>query len=326
MDTLWQDLRYGIRILAKSPVFTMIAVVALALGIGANSAIFSVVNAVLLRPLPYRDADRIAVAAVSLPDYRDLEESNQVFDEMAVYASNLYNLTGGEESEQVRGAIVNPGFFPLLGSPVLGRTFEPSDDREQAVVLSYDLWQRRFGGSPEALGKTLELGGRPHTVIGVMPKEFQFPGSDFKVWVSMGSALAQTPEQMENRSLRIFRAVARVKQGFTLEQAQSEVAGISRSLEQQYPKTNQGVSITFISLEERLLGNVRPALLVLLGAVGFTLLIACANIANLLLARAATREREIAIRAALGAGRWRVVRQLITESLLLSMLGGGLGI
>ncbi len=326
MDTLWQDLRYGIRILAKSPVFTMIAVVALALGIGANSAIFSVVNAVLLRPLPYRDADRLVIAGVSLPDYRDLEQSNQVFDEMAVYASNLYNLTGGEESEQVRGAIVSPGFFPMLGSPVLGRAFEPSDGREQLVVLSYDLWQRRFGGGADVIGKTLELGGRSHTVVGVMPRQFQFPASDFKLWVNLDSAMAQAPEQIENRSLRIFRALGRIKHGFTLEQAQSEIERISQSLEQQYPRTNQGVNIRFIPLEERLLGDVRPALLVLLGAVGFILLIACANIANLLLARAATREREIAIRAALGAGRWRVVRQLITESLLLSMLGGGLGI
>lgn len=326
MDTLWQDLKYGIRILAKSPVFTTIAVIALALGIGANSAIFSVVNAVLLRPLPYKDADRLVVSGISLPDYRDIEQSNDVFDEMAVYASNLYNLTGAEESEQVRGAIVSPGFFPVLGGPVIGRTFEPADDREQLVVLSYDLWQRRFGGSADALGKTLELGGRPHTVVGVMPRQFQFPGSDFKLWVTMGSAIGQTPEQTENRSLRIFRAIARIKHGFTLEQAQSEIDRISQSLQQQYPRTNQGVNISFIPLQERLLGDVRPALLVLLGAVGFILLIACANIANLLLARASAREREIAIRAALGAGRWRVVRQLITESLLLSTLGGGLGL
>ncbi|MBA3438661.1 MAG: ABC transporter permease [Pyrinomonadaceae bacterium] len=326
MGILWQDLRYGLRMLFKNPGFTAVAVLALALGIGANTAIFSVVNAVLLRPLPYKDADRLVVTNLSLPDYHDVERGNGVFDGMAVYASNLYNLIGTDGSEQVLGAIVSPDFFPLLGTPSLGRTFSAAETGESLAVISHDLWQRRFGGDAGALGKTLNLGGRPHTVVGVMPPEFQFPDSGFKLWVTMGSAMAATPEQTENRSLRIFRVIAHLKSGVSLTQAQADVDRIANLLEQQYPDTNQGVSIRFVSLYERMVGPVRPALLVLLGTVGFILLMACANVANLLLARTATREREIAIRAALGAGRWRVARQLLTESVLLSSLSGALGV
>jgi putative ABC transport system permease protein len=326
MDTLAQDLRYGMRMLLRTPGLTAVAVLALALGIGANTAIFSVVNAVLLQPLPYPDADRLVATNLSLPDFRDLEQGTRVFDGMAVWASNLYNVAGQEESEQVRGAIVSPQFFPLLGAASLGRTFRPEEDDQQLAVISHDLWQQRFGGDPAVLGKTLSLSGRPHTIVGVMPAEFQFPSSDFQVWVTMGSAMAQAPGQAENRSLRIFRAVARLGPGVTQAQAQAEADRISRQLEQQYPDTNAGVRITLASLYERLVGDVRSALLILLGAVGLILLIACANVANLLLARTTAREREIAIRSALGAGRWRVARQVLTESVLLSALGGALGV
>jgi putative ABC transport system permease protein len=321
-----QDIRYGFRMLWKNPGFTLIAVLALALGIGANTAIFSVVNAVLLRPLPYKDADRLVYIGLSLPDYRDVEESNQVFDGMAVFASNQYNLTGTENAEQVLGAVVSTNFFPLLGTAQLGRTFSAADDREPLAVISYDLWQRRFGGQQDVLGKTLGLSGKPHTIVGVMPPEFQFPNSQFKVWVPLGSAMEATPEQAQNRQLRIFRSIAHLKPGVTLAQAQADVDAISNRLQQQYPDTNAGVRLRVVSIYERLVGDVRPALLIILGTVGLILLIACANVANLLLARTTAREREIAIRSALGAGRWRVVRQLLTESVLLASIGGALGI
>ncbi|HKS42201.1 MAG TPA: ABC transporter permease [Blastocatellia bacterium] len=326
METLIQDLRYAARMLRRNPGFTAVAVIALALGIGANTAIFSVVYSVLLKPLPYKDADRLAVANISVPDYRDLKEANQVFDETAIWASNLYSLNANGEAEQVLGATVSPSFFSLLGQAAIGRVFGPEEDRERLVVLSYDLWQRRFGGVINTLGQTIDLGGRIHTIVGVMPKEFQFPSSEFKLWVPFNSAFDVAPQQAENRQLRIFRLLAHLKQGVQINEAQSEVDAIAARLEQQYPDTNRGVQIRFTPLYERIVGDVRPALLVLLGTVGFVLLIACANVANLMLARTTVREREIAIRAALGAGRWRVTRQLLTESVLLSALGGLLGV
>ena len=326
MERLWQDVRYGFRMLWKNPGFTLIAVVALGLGIGANTAIFSVVNAVLLRPLPYKDADRLVYIGLSLPDYKDVEESNQVFDGMAVFASNQYNLAGTENAEQVLGAIVSTNFFPLLGTAQLGRTFTPADDQEPLAVISHDLWQRRFGAAADVLGKTLSLSGKPHTIVGVMGPEFQFPNSQFKVWVTFGSAMSATPEQAQNRQLRIFRSIAHLKPGVTLPIAQADVDAISNRLQQQYPDSNAGVRLRVVSIYERLVGDVRPALLIILGTVGLILLIACANVANLLLARTTAREREIAIRSALGAGRWRVVRQLLTESVLLATIGGALGV
>ncbi|MFY9570050.1 MAG: ABC transporter permease [Blastocatellia bacterium] len=323
---LLQDLRYGLRMLMKNPAFSVVAVIALALGIGANTAIFSVVYGVLLRPLPYPDADRLLIASISVPDYRDLKEANQVFDEMTMWASNQYSITIGGESRQELGAVVSPGFFPMLGHAAIGRTFAAEEDREPLVVLSYDLWQQRFGGDPGVLGRTVDLGGTSHTIVGVMPREFQFPSSQFKLWVTFGSALSRTPQQAENRQLRIFRALARLRPGVPLSQAQTEIDAIAKRLEQDHPDTNSGAQITFTPIYERIVGRVRPALMVLLGTVGFVLLIACANVANLMLARTTAREREIAIRSALGAGRWRVARQLLTESVLLSVVGGALGL
>lgn len=326
METIIKDMRYGIRVLARNPAFTVVVLIVLALGIGANAAIFSVVNAVLLRPLPYKNADRLVMINVSMPDYRDIKESNQVFEDIAVYASNLYNLPSDQDAEQIRGAIVSPSFFSLLSQPAIGRTFTEEDDRARLAVISYSLWQKQFGGVQDILGKTVHLSGNAHTIIGVMPREFQFPSTDFKVWVTMGSALSQRPEQAENRTLRIFRALGLLKSGIIIEQAQSEMDAISEKLQQQFPNTNAGVNIRLTALNERLLGDVRPALLIILGTVALVLLIACANVANLMLARTTARERELAIRNALGAGRGRLLSQLLTESLLLSIAGGAAGL
>lgn len=326
MDTFWQDVRYAVRMLRRNPGFTTVAVLTLALGIGANTAIFSVVNAVLMRPLPYKDSDRLVIARISVPDFRDLKQSSQVFDQMAIWASNLYSVTIENETSQVTGAIVSSDFFPMLGNPALGRVFKPEEDREPLVVLSHDFWQSRYGADPNVLGKSIRLSGKPHTVIGVMPPEFQFPGEEFKVWVTYGSAISATPEQAENRQLRIFRALAHLRPGISSVHMQSEVDAISQRLQRQFPQTNAGVRINFTSMYERMVGDVRPALRVLLGTVVFVLLIACANIASLALARMAAREREIAVRMALGAGRRRLMRQVLTESLLLAMVGGVSGL
>ena len=326
MENLIQDLRFAVRMLLKNPGFTSIAVIALALGVGANTAIFSVVYSVLLQPLPYQSADRLLVGSMSLPDYHDVKEENESFDGMAIWATNQYSMPVGGEAQLTPGATVSPEFFPMLGKPLIGRTFTPEEDRERLVVLSYDLWQRRFGGDPNILGNTVDLSGRSHTIVGVMPAEFQYPSSTYKLWVTLGSAMSQAPEQAENRQLRIFRALAKLKANVTPAQARAEIDAISSRIEHDHPDTNAGVTIRFTPLFESIVGDVRPALLILLGTVGFVLLIACANVANLMLARTTTREREIAIRAALGAGRVRLARQLLTESIVLSIAGGALGL
>jgi putative ABC transport system permease protein len=327
MDTLFQDVRYGARSLLRSRGFTVVAVLTLALGIGANTAMFSLVNGVLLQPLPYPHAERLLIMPVSLPDFADLRDAVRSFEDTAVWGSNRYMLgSEGASSEPVLGAVVSARFFPLLGAPALGRVITADDQREKVAVIGHGLWQRRFGGDPAVLGSTIRLGGEPHTVIGVMPPAFQFPSGHFQVWVPLDLALAGTPTQANNRSLRIFRALVRLAPGVTLAQAQAEVDGVGSRLAALHPLTNEGMRFELQSVYDRLVGPARPALLVLLGVVALVLLIASANVANLLLVRARAREREIAIRTALGAGRGRVVRQLLTESILLAAAGAGLGL
>jgi predicted permease len=324
-DELRQDLLYALRSFRRNPGFTAVALLTLALGIGANTAMFSLVRGVLLRSLPYRDAERIVTANVSLPDFEDLRQASAL-DGAAVWGSNLYLLGGDGPAEQVRGATVSADFFPLLGSAAIGRALGPGDGREKVVVLGHGLWTRRFAADPRVLGTSVRLSADLYTIVGVMPAEFQYPSSQFEVWVPMGPALDVAPQQAKNRSLRIFRALLRLAPGVSLRQAQAEADAIAQRLEAEHRDTNEGIRLTLVPLYERLVGGVRRALLVLMGVVALVLLIAAANVANLLLARAKTREREIAVRTALGAGRGRIVRQLLTESLFLACGGSALGV
>jgi predicted permease len=340
ISDLRQDLRYGLRMLLKNPGFTAIAVLALALGIGANSAIFSVVNTLLLRPLPYKNPSQLVVIwenathlgfpknTPSPANFLDWQKQNTLFEGMGAFAERSFNLTGIGEPERLDGRRVSANLFDLLGvKPILGRTFVTEEDKPgtKVVLLNESLWKRRFGSDPGVIGRALALNGESYTVVGVLPNNVRLPAFGNwrdQVWVP----LAFPPEEAAGRGNHFLEVIGRMKPGVNLAQAKAEMETIAGRLAQQYPEYNTRISTVITPLQEEMVGNMKPALLILLGAVAFVLLIACANVANLLLARAAARHKEIALRLALGADRARLTKQLLVESVLLSMLGGVVGL
>ncbi|HKQ04606.1 MAG TPA: ABC transporter permease [Blastocatellia bacterium] len=329
MQTLIQDLRYGLRLLLRRPGFTFVAVITLALGIGANTAIFSVVNAVLLKPLPYPEPSRLVAIRgnQSLPDLDDIRAQSQAVEYFGGAVVQALDYTGEAEPIQVQAALCNADLFSVLGArPLLGRVISPAEDvagGERVVVLSHAFWQRQFGGDSGVIGRSIPLSGNSYTIVGVMPADFRMPREEPDIWAAVRVA---NPVAAQFRGVHFLRTYLRLKPGVTISAAQSEMAAIDQRLSEAYPDENKDRHRVLIGLHELLVGDIRLPLLILFGAVSFVLLIACTNFANLLLARAAARHREMVIRAALGARRWRLVRQLVVESVLLALLGGTLGV
>src|ERR1044072_2784523 len=330
METLLKDIRYGVRNLLKHPTFAATALITLAIGIGANTTIFSFVNGILLRPLPYPQSERLVVInetalkqgvpsmSISFPNFLDWRAQNHVFADIAAYGlGRSFSLTGVGEPERIRGVAVSQGTFEILRvAPVLGRTFTAEEDKpnqDSLVILGHSLWQRRFGSNPQIVGQQITLNSRSRTIVGGMPPDFKFPDAA-EVRGPLG-----LDTTMFTRTDHGLGSIARLKDGVELGQAQAEMDVIARRIEEQNPVTKEGLGVTIGSMHTVLAGDYRKALLILLGVVGFVLLVASANVANLMLARTSARQKEFAVRAALGASRWRIVRQTLTEGLVVSL-------
>jgi putative ABC transport system permease protein len=337
VETLFQDLRYGVRMLTKAPLFATVAVLILGFGIGANTAVFSILDAVLIRPLPYPNAERLVKADVydlksgdfygktSYPDFEDWSEQSHFFNSLAAYEDKTFNLAGTLQPEHVKGQVVTSDFFETFGvEPLHGRSLA-SARNQQAVVLSFSLWSRTFGSDRQAIGRSIALDGYNYEVVGVMPHGFQFPDRQTELWVSITSVRPDLREEMAARGNLEMSVVGRLAARATLSEAQAEIAVIAQRLEQKYPDSNRDLGVRLVPLQEAVVGKFRSALLILMGSAALVLLIACANIGTLLLARAAARRPEIAIRSAIGATRRRIIAQLLTENLLLAVAGGALG-